>query len=50
VEDCYGINGELAGAGEARDWFLKNDSGFISEGVDRQFILGYSRGGWLRKI
>jgi cephalosporin hydroxylase len=50
VEDCYGVDGELAGPGEASDWFLKNDTGFIREDVDRQFIIGYSRGGWLRKI
>ncbi len=50
VEDCYGISGELDGPGEARDSFLKNNNDFIKEDVDRQFIVAYSRGGWLRKI
>lgn len=49
IEDCYGKDGKLAGPGEARDSFLKNNHDFTKEEIDRQFIVGYTRGGWLKK-
>jgi len=51
IEDCYGRHGKLTGPGEARDWFLRTSAGkgFVWEHPDEQFIVGFSRGGWLRK-
>lgn len=51
VEDCYSRNAELWGPGEARDWFLRSNHGrdFVQTNLDRQFAVGYCRGGWLRR-
>lgn len=49
VEDCYGSNGELYGPGEARDWFLSVDKNFVQTNLDREYLVGFLRGGWLRR-
>lgn len=50
VEDCYDRNAILAGPGEARDWFLSINKGFKADNIDKQFLVGFTRGGWLIKL
>ena len=49
VEDCYDYKSRLVGPGEARDWFMKRYKGFTQKNVDKQFVFGFTRGGWLLK-
>lgn len=51
VEDCYGSSGDLYGPGEARDWFLSTKQGhqFVQTNLDREYLVGFVRGGWLRR-
>lgn len=51
IEDCYSQSADLYGPGEARDWFLGDGIGdqFIQTNLDRQFAVGFCRGGWLRR-
>ncbi len=52
VEDCYMYKtGEcrLDGPGEARDWFLSVNRGFVQTNLDQQYLIGFTRGGWLKK-
>jgi hypothetical protein len=50
VEDCYNKDAQLAGPGEARDWFLHVNKGFKREDIDKQFLVAFTKGGWLRKL
>ena len=50
IEDCYDRNANLAGPGEARDWFLKVNKEFKQTNLDNQFLIGFCRGGWLQKV
>lgn len=49
VEDCYGRACELVGPGQARDWFLKWNKDFRQTDFDRKYLVGFTRGGWLKK-
>jgi len=49
VEDCYDREAKLTGPGEARDWFFRVNKDFVQTNLDSQFLIGYCRGGWLRK-
>lgn len=49
IEDCYGSTGQLYGPGQARDWFLSVNKGFEQTNLDREFLIGYCVGGWVRK-
>lgn len=49
VEDCYGRQGQLSGPGEARDWFLGWNRSFKQTNFDAQFLVGFTKGGWLLK-
>lgn len=53
VEDCYMFKtreGLLAGPGEARDWFLKRSKKLVQTNLDQIYLVGFCRGGWLKKI
>lgn len=50
VEDCYDSQARLAGPGEAKDWFLKINKEFEQTAIDKQFLIGYCRDGWLQKL
>lgn len=50
VEDCYGRQGQLVGPGEARDWFLGWNNQYKNRHLDKQFIVGFTRGGWLQRV
>lgn len=49
VEDCYGKDGVKVGPGEAVDWFLSVNREFVQTNLDRQYLIGFCRGGFLRK-
>lgn len=49
VEDCYDRNANKAGPGEAVDWFLSVNKDFVQTNADRQYLIGFCRGGFLRK-
>jgi cephalosporin hydroxylase len=49
VEDCYDRNGLPTGPAEARDWFLRVNKDFKQTNLDSKYLIGYCRGGWLRK-
>lgn len=51
VEDAF-YKAKKKGPGEAIDWFLPTRRGrtFNKEDIDKQFVTGLTRGGWLRKI
>ena len=51
VEDCYSKEGKLYQPGEARDWFLGTRRGRLFEqtNLDRQYLIGFCVGGWLRR-
>lgn len=49
AEDCYGRNCELMGPGEARDWFLSWNKDYKQTDFDKQFLVGFTKGGWLLK-
>lgn len=49
VEDCFDRNAKLAGPGEARDWFLSIDKRYEQTNLDRRYLVGFCRGGWLRR-
>lgn len=49
IEDCYGRHGQLSGPGEARDWFLSWSRQFKQTNFDAQFLVGFTKGGWLLK-
>jgi cephalosporin hydroxylase len=53
LEDCYMFKtgeGLLAGPGEARDWFLKRSKKLVQTNLDQLYLVGFCRGGWLKKI
>lgn len=52
VEDCYASAATIAGPGEAVEWFLshRQGAGFVIEDVTAQFLIGVTRGGWLKKL
>jgi cephalosporin hydroxylase len=50
IEDCYMYKtgeAQLAGPGEARDWFLKRSRKLVQTDLDQQYLVGFCRGGWL---
>jgi cephalosporin hydroxylase len=49
IEDCYDSDGSLYGPGEARDWFLRRSKDFYQTDLDQRYLVGFCRGGWLRK-
>jgi cephalosporin hydroxylase len=49
VEDCYDKDAKLAGPGEAVEWFLKTDKRYEQTNLDRRYLVGFVRGGWLRR-
>ena len=49
VEDCYNRLAEKAGPGEAVDWFLSKDKQFEQTNLDRRYLVGFCRGGFLRR-
>ena len=49
VEDCYDRNAQKAGPGEAVDWFLSVDKRYQQTNLDRRYLVGFTRGGWLRR-
>ena len=49
VEDCFSRHATLTGPGEARDWFMHGNKKFIQTNMDKQFIVGFTKGGWLLK-
>jgi cephalosporin hydroxylase len=49
VEDCYDRNAKKAGPGEAVDWFLSVNKDFEQTNLDRRYLVGFCRGGWLRR-
>ena len=51
VEDAFYSN-KMKGPGEAIQWFLgdKKGKGFKNSKIDRQFVTGVCRGGWLRRV
>jgi cephalosporin hydroxylase len=52
IEDCYMYKtgeAQLAGPGEARDWFLKRSKKLVQTDLDKQYLIGFCRGGWLLK-
>lgn len=50
VEDCYGRHGELVGPGEARDWFFKWNRQYKNTNLDKKYIVGFTKGGWLKRV
>ena len=50
VEDCYASAATIAGPGEAVEWFMQTRKGFVLEDVAAQFLVGVTRGGWLKKL
>lgn len=50
LEDCYSRIGTKAGPGDARDWFLARNKGFIDTHLDDKFLVGFCRDGWLKRI
>jgi len=48
VEDCY-IDTGLFGPGEAKDWFMKQDKGFVQTDHDSRYLIGMTMDGWLLK-
>lgn len=49
IEDCYSSTGAIYGPGEARDWFLAQNKQFVQTNLDREYLVGFNRGGWLRR-
>lgn len=49
VEDCFDREAKKAGPGEAMDWFLAVDKRFEQTNLDRRYLVGFCRGGWLRR-
>jgi len=49
IEDCHTRDGSLYGPGEARDWFLRINKDFIQTDLDKRYLIGFCRGGWLRR-
>jgi cephalosporin hydroxylase len=49
VEDCYNKDAQKAGPGEAVDWFLRVDKNFEQTNYDNKYLVGFCRGGWLRR-
>ena len=49
VEDCYDKDAKKAGPGEAVDWFLSVNKQFEQTNLDRRYLVGFCRGGWLRR-
>jgi cephalosporin hydroxylase len=52
IEDCYMYRTgkcELAGPGEARDWFLGKSKKLVQTNLDQTYLIGFTRGGWLRR-
>ena len=49
VEDCYNKDAMKAGPGEAVDWFLSVRKDYEQTDLDKQYIVGFCRGGWLRR-
>jgi cephalosporin hydroxylase len=52
VEDCYNYrpNCSLYGPGEAKDWVLKRTKKYIQTDIDKKFIAGFNRDGWLKRV
>jgi cephalosporin hydroxylase len=50
VEDCYRSNGEIAGPGEAKDWFLKRTKKYTQTNIDKKYLVGFNRDGWLKRV
>jgi hypothetical protein len=50
LEDCYSRDGLLYGPGEARDWFLNRNKRFINTNLEKNFLIGFNLGGWLKRI
>jgi cephalosporin hydroxylase len=50
AEDCYDKDAKIAGPGEAVDWFLRMKKGFKRETPEKQYLVAFTRGGWLRKL
>lgn len=49
VEDCYSKVATLSGPGEAKDWFLSRSDKLKQTDLDKQFLIGFCRDGWLLK-
>lgn len=49
VEDCYDRDAKKAGPGEAVDWFLSVDKRYEQTDLDKRYLVGFCRGGWLRR-
>ena len=49
VEDCYDRDAKLAGPGEAVEWFLSVNKQFEQTNLDRRYLVGFCRGGFLRR-
>jgi len=49
LEDCYSKEAVLAGPGEAKDWFLKKSRKLKQTDLDKQFLVGMCRDGFLIK-
>jgi cephalosporin hydroxylase len=49
LEDCYSKEGFLYGPGQARDWFLLKTKDFEQTNLERNFLVGFNYGGWLRR-
>lgn len=50
IEDCYDRHSKIGGPKEAKDWFLKTYKGFKQTNIDEQFLVGFTREGWLKKL
>lgn len=49
VEDCYSKVATPAGPKEAKDWFLRRSRKLKQTNLDNQFLIGFTREGWLIK-
>ena len=49
VEDCFNKDAKKAGPGEAVDWFLSVHKSFVQTNLDQRYLVGFCRGGWLRR-
>lgn len=49
VEDCFHKDGTRYGPGQALDWFMSKRNGFEQTNLDKKFLIGFNRGGWLRR-
>lgn len=49
AEDCYDRESLITGPGEARDWFLGWNKQYTLTNIDKQFLIGFTKGGWLLK-